>query len=95
MMDHGFSLNPGHVRADRFKRRKSGFQGKWYDTVVIDMNDLWDHSSAPEAVRAAWANWIREQTGRDPLPLPLGDEGFFLVVMHPYHRYAHPVMIEV
>jgi hypothetical protein len=46
-----YSDNPGHVRADFFKK-----SGKWYMTETIDMSDYYFELDIYEAVRKALAD---------------------------------------
>lgn len=55
--------------------------GKWYMTEAHDMTEFWDELSIHEAVR--------KTLERDGRFLPY----FTIVVLEPYHRNAHPVMI--
>ena len=55
--------------------------GKWYMTEEIDMSDVYDYDNILGAVTAAIVN------ERGALP------PFNIVVLEPYHRHAHPVMI--
>lgn len=55
--------------------------GKWYMTDAVDMSLVYDYTSIHAAVEAA----IIEHRGALP--------HFNIVVLEPYHKNAHPVMI--
>lgn len=86
----GFSLNSGVVEGNLFNRREpgEGFSGKWKYTIALDMTDYWDDVSAPDAVLRAYRD------GKQDGVLP-GTTGYWLVVLEPYHRNAHPVMVAI
>lgn len=78
-----YSENPGHVQANRFKE-----SGKWYDTFSLDMTLFYDDIAAPQAVYNALLNkfgidWVENHPG------------WSVVVLDPYHRNSHPVMIKL
>jgi len=74
----GYSENPGMVRVDFFKPG-----GKWYMTEELNMYDFWDYGLwCGEAVEAAL-----EAKGRNL-------KYFTRVVLKPYHRNSHPVMLK-
>lgn len=55
--------------------------GKWYDTFAIDMgefyNDPFIHDALKKAIIGAGVNI----------------DGYRIVCLEPYHKYAHPVML--
>lgn len=53
--------------------------GKWYDDHAINMHGYYNTSSVHEAVKLA---------ARDA---KISHDGYFFVVLEPYHQYAHPV----
>lgn len=74
-----YSNEPWMVRCDRFKKG-----GKWYDTFAIDMRDSYDHLDLHMAVATAIATTLKR---------PFGFDDFNYVVLDPYHRHAHPIML--
>ena len=73
-----YSENSGSVRVDYFKP-----SGKWAYTNSVDMSDYWDVPSVHDAVRSA----ILDAFG-------VLDESYYtIVVLEPYHKHAHPIMI--
>lgn len=89
-----YSQDPGIVRAELFKRRRDGFQGKWYMTVALDMTGDYDAMTPVQAVQNAWDRRqfaLYQHPPQDVLP----PDGFFVVVNDPYHKAPYPVMIEV
>lgn len=75
----GYSPHDSQVRADRFKP-----SGKWYDTRVLEMAPYYNETFLHIAVEKAYA---------DTSAVPL-DEGWSLVVLEPYHRHSHPIMLK-
>lgn len=74
----GYSAEDYMVRADRFKP-----SGKWYDTFALNMSGCFEMSSVFDAVRSA----MRLQG------IEL-EKGWLLVVLEPYHKHSHPVIIK-
>lgn len=88
-MSH-YSENPAHCRVDIFKP-----SGKWYMTVVIDMEGEYNCGVCHEAVKRALTNRIVPGT------IKLGprgeyhlEEGWSAVCLDPYNIHAHPIMIK-
>ena len=85
-----FSLNSAMVRGDLFTIREGGGGGgKWKYTVQIDMTDLYDHWSIHEAVVAAFRKTPSEIRG------VVDCSGYQLVVLDPYHKNSHPVIVVI
>lgn len=74
----GYSASESIVRADQFKP-----SGKWYQSIALEMGDLWHAPNIHDAIRIAW-----ERATGNPLP-----EGWRVVVLEPYHVHSHPIMI--
>jgi len=53
--------------------------GKWYDDHAINMAGYYNTSSVHEAVKLA------------AKAANISHDGYFFVVLEPYHEYAHPV----
>lgn len=81
-----YSFNPGHCLLSRFKPC-----GKWYDDIQIDMYKYYNEPVLiHDAVLKAYLDWCTATTPSREDPT---HRYFTLVVMEPYHRHAHPVMI--
>jgi hypothetical protein len=87
-----FTDKSNSVRVERFKP-----SGKWYDTWALSLPEKCYHADSCEgATRGAffcWDMWglyakaFEEKSGK-----VLGD-GWKLVIMEPYNRNAHPIML--
>lgn len=73
----GYHIYDYMVRVDQFKPN-----GKWYQTLSINMNNLYDHHCVHEALKIALQN-----DGRDV-------ERWTYVCLEPYHKHSHPVMLK-
>lgn len=73
----GYAVSDSVVRADRFKP-----SGKWYDSIALEMGSQFEISSIHDAINAAL-----ERQG-----VTLG-KGWSLVVLEPYHKHSHPIML--
>jgi len=92
----GFSLNSGVVEGNLFNRREDGRSGKWKYTVAIDMSDFYYHGpTCVDAVQAAVKAGKAEGVIQAVWSGEPQRDGFWLVVLEPYHENAHPVMIAV
>jgi len=80
----GFTMEEGMVRADRFKE-----SGKWYDTFALPMRGFHDKPVIHEAVHAALNSMRIADTDRG---FPHAAEGWFVVVLDPYHHNSHPIV---
>jgi hypothetical protein len=76
-----FALEPYLVRCDRFKA-----SGKWYDTFVIDMRDVYD-----DPIHTAVARAISKVTSITPDPDRV--DLWRYVVLDPYHKNSYPIMM--
>lgn len=74
-----YSNNPETVRADLFKD-----SGKWYTTVELNMGPYYDEPLIHDAVRRAYVDNISPNMS-----------GMTVVVLEPYHKHSHPVMLKV
>lgn len=75
----GYSESDSIVRADRFKP-----SGKWYDSIALEMNDYYN---VPPVVHDA----VRLAAERQGVVV---HEGWWLVVLEPYHIHSHPVILK-
>ena len=75
----GYSTNEGIVRADLFKP-----SGKWHESIALDMSADYNKTLIHSAVCDAWV-----RAGRSAL-----EAGWLLVVLEPYHKHSHPVMLK-
>jgi hypothetical protein len=76
-----YGTHPNHVRVDYFKP-----SGKWYMTESIDMDTVWDAVDMRKTIGEALdASRPDRHSG--------WWEQFTVVVLEPYNKNAHPVMI--
>ncbi len=101
-----FNLKSGVVQGNLFNRRSEGWSGKWKYTVAIDMSDYYNLTTPIHAVAAAILDGkvegvvdsVWDRLRNDPTmgePDEGKPDGYWLVVLEPYHRYAYPVMLAV
>lgn len=83
----GFSLDPRHVEGNVF-----GETGKWKYTVQLDYTGGdWDNWDLWSEARAALARATRRRiSGVSLVAIP---SGWTLVVLEPYGRNSHPIMV--
>lgn len=74
----GYAVSDGVVRADRFKP-----SGKWYDSIALEMGAVYDDNLIHDAVRRAM------ELQRVKL-----EKDWMLVVLEPYHKHSHPIIIK-
>lgn len=78
-----YSSNPGKVKVSFYK-----LTGKWYMDEEIDMDPFWDELLVHDAVRKALVLAKGKELAEGQM------DRFIIVVEEPYHKNAHPVMLQ-
>lgn len=78
-----FTTNESSVRVDIFKS-----SGKWYSTIVIDMEPFYNEPIVSDAVAKALVSQTNYKRS-------VKSNGWFAICLDPYHRDSSPVMINI
>lgn len=81
----GYTIKETIVRADRFKAN-----GKWIETLELDMDGYYDELLVHDAVKAALFDRYNIESVDNTLR---NDRSNFIIVLEPHHENSHPVTI--